>query len=211
MNSYARANGVAAESWKILQPLIESRAYEGRYVVTAKGRLAKELQCSVGDLLFNSDAETVWGVELKAERRASRNFFLEVWSNRKTFRPGWMWTLNTDLLLYHFIEPDDLYCIDFRRLKQWFHGCDHLGRPPSSQYDYAIQSEYAQQNETVGALVRIAAVEEAIGFDLLHPVRGLIDTRHAVSRRYAQIDLIGEEIRQGARPPGDQFLDGVLT
>lgn len=193
MNSFDRASLVAAESWKILQPFIESRAYEGRYVVTSKGRLAKELQISVGDVLFNSDAETVWAIELKAEQRSSKNFFLEVWSNRTIFRPGWMWTLNTDLLLYHFIETDDVYCIDFRRLKKWFHGCGHRGRPPSATFEHATQAAYTQHNDTWGALVPIASVEEAVGFDLVHPARGFTDTRHIVAKQYDQMSLLNAE------------------
>jgi hypothetical protein len=189
MNAFESASLVAVKSWQILQPLIESRAYEGRYVVTSKGRLAKELQVSIGDLLFNSDSETIWSVELKAEQRSTGNLFLEVWSNRSQFNPGWMWKLNADLLLYHFLDSDELYSVNFQRLKRWFHGCDHRGRPPSSLYQHVEQGKYQQRNDTWGVLVPLSAIDEAIGFDLMHPEAGLTDTRHSVVERYEQVGL----------------------
>lgn len=186
MNAFEQASQVSAESWRIIQPLIQQRAFQGRYVVTSKGRIAKELQASVGDVLFNSDEETIWSIELKAERKPSRNLFLEAWSNRERFKAGWMWTLDADLLMYHFLASDDLYCIDFRRLKRWFHDCQQGDRPPWTQWPQKEQGIYTQRNDTWGVLVPIERIGNAVGYDLLHPGRGLTDTRHQVAQRHME-------------------------
>lgn len=190
MNAFESASSVSEKSFAILRPLIESRAFNGQYTVLAKGRLAKELQVSVGDLVLNTDAVgTFYSVELKAEQRATPNFFLEYWSNRSAYNPGWMWKLNADLLLYHFIDADDLYIINFQRLKRWFHACEQRGRPPSSEFVHCEQKSYDQRNDTWGALVPIVAVGAAIGFDVVHPARGLTDTRHFSAQRHEQTRL----------------------
>src|SRR5438067_291333 len=88
----------------------------GRYVVTNKGNLSPVLQRRAGDVLFNDGGGRIWAVECKTEEVDKHgNFFLEHWSN-KCFRhqkDGWMRTQRADILLYHFLEPGDLYSISF--------------------------------------------------------------------------------------------------
>jgi hypothetical protein len=105
MNAFRDCKQVEAESLRQLMPLIERRALGGRYVTTAKGRLAAELQRKYGDLFLNRPNGDVCAVEIKAEREEKfGNFFFEHWSNRSRETPGWMRTLDVDWLLYHFLR-----------------------------------------------------------------------------------------------------------
>jgi hypothetical protein len=207
MNAFHQACKVEHESRRILEPLIELVAHDGRWVWNGKGRLAKELQASIGDITLNTDAETVWAIELKAERDSSRNFFLEAWSNRSTFNPGWMWKSNADILLYHFLISDEIYCIDFVKLKRWFHDCPHRERPPWTQWPQALQGRYQQRNDTWGILVPIARVEESVGLVLLHPVSGR-ETEHRQPRPAAQpmVQKTLPSVSERPRKPGPELF-----
>lgn len=162
MNAFESARGIEQRSMEILRPFIQNRAFNGQFVVTSKGPLARELQKSIGDLLYNADADTVYSAEVKAEEsNAHGNFFLEIWSNRSRFTPGWMFTLKTDLLLYHFIQNDELYVIPFERLRRWaFHDLKIWEHPERKQ------GKYDQLNDTWGRCVPI----KVLAFDLNLPI-----------------------------------------
>ncbi len=151
MNAFDTGKNIERLSLDILRPFIRQRAFNGQYVVTTKGPLAAELQKSAGDMLYNTDADTVYTVEVKAElENKYGNFFLEFWSNRSRFTVGWLITLKSDWLLYHFLKEDELYAIPFQKLRRWaFH----------DQRIYAFperpQSKYEQLNDTWGRCVPI--------------------------------------------------------
>lgn len=152
------ARGVEHRSLDALRPFIQQRAFNGQFVVTNKGPLALELQKSAGDILYNTNADTVYSAEIKAEERNTHgNFFLEVWSNRARFTPGWMFTLKTDLLLYHFVEDDELYAIPFERLRKWaFHDLRIWSFPERKQ------AKYDQINDTWGRCVQIEVLAKEL-------------------------------------------------
>jgi hypothetical protein len=214
MSAFEEACSVEHESRKILEPLLELAAYNGRWVWNGKGRLARELQVSVGDVILNTDADRIISVELKAERKSSRNLFCEAWSNRSRFNPGWMWKSDADLLLYHFLSSDELYSIDFQKLKRWFHDCENHSRPPWTQWPQALQGKYEQRNDTWGVLIPLDKIAAAVGFDLLHPVAGAQATSHWPSTKTApmrQYSLPAVD-RLSHRPgPGvlREYLDGA--
>lgn len=158
MNAFDDTRKIEQRSLDILRPLIEQRAFNGQYVVTNKGPLSRELQRSVGDLLYNSDKETVYCAEIKAEEsNAHGNFFLETWSNRARFTLGWMFTLTTDLLLYHFIEDDLLYPLPFARLRRWAFHKGNIYR-----FDERPQTKHVQLNDTWGRCVPIPELCRAL-------------------------------------------------
>ncbi|HUE15083.1 MAG TPA: hypothetical protein VMR25_13010, partial [Planctomycetaceae bacterium] len=125
MSAFHQCKQVEAESFRQLEPLIERRALRGRFVTTAKGRLAADLQKKYGDLLMNRPNGEICAVEIKAEQEEKYgNFFFEEWSNRSRQTPGWMRTLDVDWLLYHFLRDASsstgiLYCIPFPDLQRW--------------------------------------------------------------------------------------------
>jgi len=178
MNAFVDTCRIERESISILMPFLDHKA-DGRVVLTHKGILARHLQETVGDALFNLPDGTIWGVEFKAEKENKHgNFFLETWSNknldnRKTHsergsNPGWMMKLRADLLFYHFIESDELYIINFFRLKQWAFGCSGMA-PNIYKFDERKQSKYLQHNDTWGRCVPIHIIAQTIGYRLIHP------------------------------------------
>lgn len=158
MNGFDKARDVERRSMEILRPFIQQRAYNGQYVVTSKGPLARELQKTVGDVLFNSDSETIYSIEVKAEEANEYgNLFLETWSNRHRFTVGWMFTLNADLLLYHFLREDELYKIPFAKLRKWaFHDNRIFSFPERKA------QKYDQLNDTWGRCVPISVLSREL-------------------------------------------------
>jgi len=169
MNAFVEASKVEERSWEILRPFIETRCHNGRYVRTAKGPLARDLQKQVGDVLFNSDDSTVYAIEIKAEQGYTGNVFLERWSNRSRFTPGWFETQNCDLLLYHFLSNDSLYGFNFQKLREWFYCCDHRAVPVAAKYPHYKQGRYTQLNDTWAYLVPIREIPKAVTVGVWHP------------------------------------------
>ena len=70
---------------------------------------------------------------------------------------GWMYTLNADLLLYHFVKDDRLYKIPFQKLKRWaFHDRRIFDFPERRQ------SKYSQLNDTWGRCVPIEIISSEL-------------------------------------------------
>jgi hypothetical protein len=161
MNAFDAGRAIEQRSNEVLLPWLGSRCADGRYVLTTKGRLAKELQKSVGDIVFNPSVapDTVVTAEVKAEQtNAYGNVFLEIWSNLSRFTPGWLYTLNADLLLYHFLDEDELFVFHFQRLKRWAFTPDGNGGVPLYRFPVKRQSKYNQLNDTWGACVPLARI-----------------------------------------------------
>jgi hypothetical protein len=153
MSAFTQACKVEDKSFAILEPYLKWRAYDGRFVRTSKGRLSLQLQKTVGDVLVNSDHETVVCIEVKAEEEHTGNLFLERWSNRSRKTPGWLVTLDTDYLWSHFLDKDIVYEIPFLKLRQYMN--QH-----KSEFKLAKQKKYIQKNDTWGYLVSIDKLRE---------------------------------------------------
>lgn len=167
LTAFQEARSVEAASWRDLEPFIRAKSYEGRFVVTEKGNLSEFLQRSVGDILFNSDESTVWSIELKCEEEQKHdNFFLETWSNRSRYTPGWMFTLNCDFLFYYFRNTRTLYSIRFPLLREWaFVRSGTVSRTGRLwEYPEKRQTKYSQLNDTWGRCVPIAVIKQQVGF-----------------------------------------------
>ena len=180
MNAFDDARTIEARSLMLLRPFLEET--QGRFVMTGKGRLAKYLQETVGDLLLNSRDGRIWGVELKAEQRWTGNLFLETWSNRNLddadrhamvgSKVGWLYGLKADLLFYHFLDADRLVILNMFSLKQWAfrtpsrnmsepNNKNERSRLPGRLYDFreTEQKSREQLNDTRGRLVPVKVLE----------------------------------------------------
>jgi hypothetical protein len=168
MGAFELGKGVESRSREILRPFIKARAFDGQVVYANKGPLAPLIQRTMGDLLYNSDADTIYAAEVKAEMSNKHgNFFLEVWSNRSRGTPGWLVSLQADILLYHFIEQDELWVIPFKRLQGW-------ARDQIERFPLRVQSKYTQLNDTWGRCVPILTIKEELGLDIpFAPLREL--------------------------------------
>lgn len=176
MNGFESARTVEAKGFVILRPYLEEHA-SGGLVVTSKGTLAKHLQLIVGDVLFNDRHERLWAVELKIEQRYTGNLFIETWSNRNTesrashaergCNRGWLDHCRADLILYYFIDTDDLFVIDLFKLKQWAFGTGENG-PNIHRFPEKKQMRYDQKNDTWGRLIHKDVLVGALGVGFKH-------------------------------------------
>jgi len=157
-NAFKEASKIEKLAIKDLTPFIKNRAVDGRFVFTNKGNIAKELQKTAGDVLFNCNQGKIWAIEVKAElENKTGNFFLESWSNKHWFTPGWMFTLQADILLYYFVLDKMLYSIPFYKLRQWAFGTQKTSGN-IFKFQEKKQKKYNQLNDTWGWCVPIALI-----------------------------------------------------
>ena len=166
MNPFKEASKIEKRGMPAILDFIRSQSLNGQFVTTEKGRLSKEIQKTIGDVIFN-DAKhgKMWAVEVKCEQRNPKgNLFLETWSNKKRGNPGWLVKLKTDILMYYFIEPELLIVLDFRKLVDWTYGKSRKGNQYRIQdYREVEQKKYDQKNDTWGRLVAINDMVNEIG------------------------------------------------
>ena len=181
MNAFDEGLAVEHQGMVVLTPFLRTRAHDGQFVLVNKGPLCTFLQRSVGDALLNTTATTMTTVEIKCEAEARYgNFFFETWSNKnldgklrhaeRGSSPGWMMTLRADWLMYYFVATDDLYVMDFFKLKRWAF-THETGHPSIEKYPERCQAKRQQPNDTWGRCVPIQAVKSALGdsMKLIHP------------------------------------------
>jgi hypothetical protein len=155
----------AAKSFALLEPFLKEQALDGRYVETAKGNLSRILQTTVGDVLLNDRDRRVWAIELKAEEEnLYGNFFLETWSNAAEGwqTQGWMFTLNTDILLYHFLDEKRFFSIKFSALKRWAFDLPSTKTGNIYRWPEKEQHKHIQKNRTRGRCVPINVIREEV-------------------------------------------------
>lgn len=176
MNAFSNSRLVEARSLMILQPFLRERSQDGALVFIEKGPLAKSLQQTIGDAVMTDKNGGFRSVEIKAERENRHgNLFLEIWSNRNLedrvshakvgSNPGWMIKLRADLLLYHFINNDELYVIDFFRLKRWAFRDRRIFSFPERG-----ETQSSQRNDTWGRCVPIETLVREVGAKLFRPL-----------------------------------------
>ncbi len=173
MNAFNDARQIELAGKDDLVRFLESQASSGRVVLTDKGPLSAFLQETVGDAVMNDRRMDTWGVEFKIEDRHTGNLFLETWSNLYRRNPGWMVKLNTDILLYYFLDCKQLYSISFQRLAKWAfgdsdafrHGERVKGRSPGRIYDFPErrQQKRDQVNDTWGRVIPLTVLTNEVG------------------------------------------------
>lgn len=176
-NAFELGRNIEKQSRAIVEPLLDE-ATNGKFVYTDKGRLAVEFQKKYGDVLIQEKKSNgMWTVEIKAEKSPSPNFFLEHWSNGKWLTTGWMFTLQADLLFYHFLDSDELYIMKLPHLQRWFHFGEGfnksepcLYRPGCERFPLKRQKKYDQLNDTWGRCVPIEVVRKEVGLKKFNPL-----------------------------------------
>lgn len=173
MSGWTNARRIEAEGWTYLKPFFEENA--SQLLLTDKGRIARFLQETVGDLLMRAKTDgALYSVELKVERKASQNLFLESWSNRnledrqshldRGSNVGWFIKCRADLLFYYFLESDQLHIFDLFKLKRWAFKQRRLYEFPEKE-----QRTYQQMNDTHGYCVPLEILKREVGFKLIRP------------------------------------------
>ena len=152
MSAFVDACRVEQDAMQDIIPFLEKQC--PRYILTSKGRLSKELQMQYGDAIAQTHNGKVVAIEFKAEQKNKHgNLFLETWSNRSRFTPGWMYNLNADMLLYYFLKPRGMVTMSFPALRKWAFHSRNIYRYPELE-----QNKRDQKNDTWGRCVPISAL-----------------------------------------------------
>lgn len=167
MNGFNKACTVEAEGLARVYAFLKVQTDDGRYVRIEKGRLAAQLQQEIGDVLMNREG-SLYSAEVKIEQHFTGNLFLETFSNAmpERLKPGWLFTNQADLLLYHFLDrPRSLFVASLPRLKGWaFRRRGRNGCVGSlCAFEEKQQTKYDQLNVTVGRIVPVAVLKEEAG------------------------------------------------
>jgi hypothetical protein len=163
MNAFADATKVEKRAMGDLIPFLEAAATVDKFILTQGGRASQYIQKVMGDILINCSAGKLWTIEIKAEEENRHgNFFLETWSNRSRFTPGWMFTSHADWLFYYFLEEKELFTMDFSKLKMWAFLTLGQNGNAGCLWDYPEkkQNKRTQLNDTWGRCVPISILKQ---------------------------------------------------
>lgn len=199
MNAFDQASEIELKGNYDLKHWLENVS-DGHYVITAKGRLAKHIQETVGDVIFNDKSGEMWTAEAKIEEEDKyNNFFLETWSNLPTDfdnidrkNPGWLIKLKADILMYYFIKDKILYLIDFRKLCLWAF-IPNAGKGRIYDFPLKEQKKYNQKNKTWGHCVPIKTIEQEVGFIKLFFINGEFKKEDANNKKHTTMPLFARE------------------
>jgi hypothetical protein len=111
------------------------------------------------DLLWERDGEPVLGIEVKGDRQGGRrgNYFFELVSNVEKDTPGCFLYSVADLLVYVFLDKQEVHCLPMKDVRAWF-------LPRAKQYP--LKSTKTKTGHlvytTVGAIVPVREVLEQV-------------------------------------------------
>jgi hypothetical protein len=166
MNAFEHNRGTEKKSHQEIVPLL-MKLFNGRIVSTASGSLSVQLQKTAGDYLAQKAASNDFlsrefhsdliGIELKTEEKHTGNLFIETWSNKSRWNPGWIYTSLADYLLYHFLDCGVCYVLSMRALKQFCFTTPNKSKSAGKLSDYreVEQGKHNQKNDTWGRLVPV--------------------------------------------------------
>ncbi len=111
------------------------------------------------DLLWEREGHPVTGVEVKGDRQGFRrkNYFFELVSNLEKDTPGCFLYSVADLLVYVFLDVQQVHCLPFKATREWF-------LPQGKRFP--LRSTRTRTGPisytTVGALVPLREVKAAV-------------------------------------------------
>lgn len=121
---------------------------------------------SFGDLIVvRPDNDKHELIELKIEEHnAHGNLFVETWSNKNWWNPGWIYKSKAEWLFYYFLQEDTLYQISMNNLRRFVFRTNESGKVETfSRYKERPQRKYNQPNQTCGLCVPIADLQKNAG------------------------------------------------
>ncbi len=138
--SFTESSQVEAEALFHLMPFANRHQIQ---LMPTRGHLL--LQKQAGDYIAYRNGRYHFA-EVKAERNASPNLFIELWHDQKTSKEGWLHTLTLcDQLWYYFTLSDDLYILNWKAFRPWV--LEHLSR-----FRQVAQSRHKQSYVTLSYL-----------------------------------------------------------
>lgn len=149
MSSYKDSQQTELQGYQLITPYLEAVSYQGRYVIAKDGSeniIANQLRGQ--DIYIQLDDYHTISADMKAVEASYNRIFVESLSNKKTQKPGWMFTNQVDLILYVMLGSGELSAFHFPSLRQW---CD--GNIIENDYPYVPQKKCSQLNDSWGFLV----------------------------------------------------------
>ena len=111
------------------------------------------------DLLWERPGQQVLGVEVKGDRQGFRRgtYFFELISNAEKDSPGCFLYSVADLLVYVFVDVQEVHVLEFKPVREWF-----VARAKEFPWKTAKTRTGANLYTTVGASVPIREVRKAV-------------------------------------------------
>ena len=154
MSAFSEASKVEREGTVHILKYLDACGYAGKYQLTEN---QKFLQKYVGDVVL-----AVGSIEFKVEKSDKHgNLFLETWSNKSRFTPGWMYTTQADFLWCYFVAQRSLHEMKMKDLREWAFGVDNICGHVYS-YPEKRQRKYTQLNDTWGWCVPYDVLERSM-------------------------------------------------
>lgn len=149
------SNEVEAAGLVMVNPLLKTW---GEVYDTNKMPQNIKRQKTLGDRIIAHPSGVLITVEIKTEQRETGNLFLETWSNRTSDerykKRGWFDTLETDLIVFVFLDTCKAYRLDFPKLRLWWESEANWNKYRWAQAGASWRGE--QKNNTWGHPVPIA-------------------------------------------------------
>ncbi len=173
---------------ELAMPLLEQWAGGRKELIIDTRRMEQRehRQRTIGDYILPACDSFTSCWEVKAEQEFTGNLFIETWSNRTTatgddgtpmWRKGWIETLETDYMLFVFLNVRGAFKVPFIYLQRWFL---HKGNFVNyREVEVKKSREQEQRNKTWGCPVPIA--------DMLKPV--CIECFAETDGRWQQVPL----------------------
>lgn len=163
MTAYDDCLTVEAKGQKIIQEWLTKRGCV--VVFNVNDSRGAEFQ-SFGDLIVvrpNQNKHEL--IELKIEEENSfGNLFIETWSNKNWWNPGWIYKSKAEWLFYYFLREDALYQVSMNNLKRFVFSTGESGKVETfARYKEKAQRKYNQPNQTCGLCVPIEDLEKHAG------------------------------------------------
>jgi hypothetical protein len=113
-------------------------------------------QRTIGDLIVETPRGKTT-VELKIEERFTGNLFIETWSNREFGKPGWLYTSQSDSIVFYFRDQDKLFGMSLASLKNWL-----LNQRDGTLDQFPqVRVKRSGPNDTYGHIIPIDRIRDA--------------------------------------------------
>jgi hypothetical protein len=147
MNSFEKCRQLESQSVEKLLPILQEKFDE--VISTDTFNNWRHYQEFYGDFLCIKNGKSYW-VELKCEQSNKwKNFYFETWSNYP-HNLGWFNKCKADYLLYHFLDDDICYIMDYKKIKE---------QVLSKDFPEKKQTKHQQKNVAYGLCVPINQLE----------------------------------------------------
>lgn len=142
-DKYSEIGRQAIES---VTPILQAVSYNNTVFSPTGSTLEPDLQRMGIDLLFWSSPDRLLTVEVKGTPKSYTSAFLELSADLYRNRPGWMFTVKSDLLIWVYLDDGIVYMMAFHQLYNWYMDNYH-------RYELRQQLQHDTQTATFGCII----------------------------------------------------------